>query len=348
MLASPVRVCAGGDVMLGGNLDTAWAVRLSRQLHRHVPALPDPGPLVAPLQSLVRDADIVVLNVEGAIGEGLAPRKCRRGSRNCYAFRQVPAVAAALAGLAPSGAVVGNVANNHSMDAGPQGFEETVRHLSGAGVSVTGADTVPTLVAVRGADTVAVLGFSVFTAGPDAHDLPAVHRLVARAAGRYRVVVVMHVGAEGFDAQRTPDRDETYLGEDRGNSVAIARTAIAAGASLVVGHGPHVLRAMEWRGDRLIAYSLGNLVTYGPFSLVEPLDRGGILCATLAPNGAVTEAELRSTVQTAPGHVAVDPSNRAAQLVDSLSALDFPQTAVGVRGTSVLVRTPSAASPGGR
>ena len=35
------------------------------------------------------------------------------------------------------------------------------------------------------------------------------------------------------------------------------------GATLVLGHGPHVLRAIEWRGNRLVAYSLGNLLTYG-------------------------------------------------------------------------------------
>src|SRR5690606_16408901 len=106
-------------------------------------------------------------------------------------------------------------------------------------------------------------------------------RHVRRAAARHgRVIVTVHMGAEGAKAQRTPNRRETYYGENRGNPVAFARAATDAGASLVIGHGPHVLRAMEWRGDRLVAYSLGNLVTHGPFLNHEPLSRAAILCAT--------------------------------------------------------------------
>ncbi len=101
---------------------------------------------------------------------------------------------------------------------------------------------------------------------------------------------------------------------------------------MVVGHGPHVLRAHEWRGHSLVLYSLGNLLTYGPFNLREPRDRGAIACATLDENGAVEAAELRSTWQRPPGLVAPDPTGRAAALVDSLSRLDFPATSAGVLG----------------
>ena len=40
------------------------------------------------------------------------------------------------------------------------------------------------------------------------------------------------------------------------------RSMIDAGADLVLGHGPHVVRPMEIYRDRLIAYSLGNFATY--------------------------------------------------------------------------------------
>lgn len=331
--AGAVRVCAGGDVTLGTNLDTTWVRSAARKLRTRVRAFPDPDSLLAGLRPLVRDADVLLLNIEGAIGDGTVPEpKCRKGSTQCYAFRQPPRTARALRRLGGENtAVAGNVANNHARDAGADGLEQTVRLLEEAGVAVTGADTLATAVATPAGDTVALLGFST-SGGPDPRDLAGVRRHVARAAERWpRVVVTMHMGAEGVGAQRTRDATEKFLGIDRGNSVAFARTAVAAGADLVVGHGPHVMRALEWRDDRLIAYSLGNLATYGPFTLKDPLNRGALLCATLGANGEILEAALRSTRQRAPGWVAEDPTGRAAAIADSLSRLDFPRSRARMR-----------------
>jgi Bacterial capsule synthesis protein PGA_cap len=320
-----IRVCAGGDVMLGNNLDTLWARRSAARLGEPVPPQPDPDSLLAPLRPLLVDADIVLLNVEGAIGEGPAPPKCRPGSTRCYAFRQNVDAAFALGRFADPAAVVGNVANNHAMDAGLSGFQSTIGNLERAGVRVTGADTLPTVVATHQGDTVAFLGFSTAQAGPDPRDLNSVRRHVARAAGRFaRLVVTAHMGAEGAAAQRTRNETEQYLGENRGNVVAFAKAAIAAGASTVFIHGPHVLRAVERQGGAVIFYSLGNLLTYGPFNLSEPLNRGALACVLLDPEGRVSEAALRSTWQRPPGRVAPDVTARAVTLVDSLSRLDFP------------------------
>jgi len=336
-----MTVCAGGDVMLGSNLDPSW-LRRAQEITGSPTPMPDPSELLAPLEPLVADADVVLVNVEGAIGEGPAPAKCRPGSQRCYAFRQDPSAARALRNLAPHAAVVGNVANNHAMDAGAPGLVQTAQHLSRAGVHVVGLDTLPTLIPLPAGDTLAVLGFSVFSAGPDARDLTAVARHVRRAARHHaRVVVSMHVGAEGVGAQRTSAVTERFAGEDRGNPVAIAHTAIDAGADLVIGHGPHVLRAVEWRGAGLVAYSLGNLLTYGPFSRVPPLDRGTLLCAVLEPYGGIAQADLRATHQVAPGRAYPDTSHAAFSLVDSLGALDFPATAASV--FAGMLRRPSGA-----
>ena len=322
-----VRVCAGGDVTLGTNLDTTWTKQMSEWLRRPVPALPNPNAALRPLQPLVRDADIVLVNIEGAIGSGPVEKpKCEPGASGCFALRQPPAAAAALRRLSPRGQVVGNLANNHARDAGERGYERTVALLEHARVHVTGADTLATPVVTRGGDTVAFLGFSTST-GPDPRDLAAVRRHVARAAARYPLLVVtMHLGAEGRSAQRTRDTMEVYFEERRGNPVAFAHAAADAGAKLVVGHGPHVVRALEWRNESLIAYSLGNLVTYGPFSLREPLNRGAILCAELDPKRGVVHAHLRPTKQRAPGRVSSDRSSRAVILADSLARLDFPDS----------------------
>jgi poly-gamma-glutamate capsule biosynthesis protein CapA/YwtB (metallophosphatase superfamily) len=334
-----VRFCAGGDVSLGTNLDTTW-VRRSVDGRRRARALPDPRKLFAPLRPLVADASVLLLNVEGAIGEGPARSKCMRQSALCYALRQPPAAAAALKHVNDSSVFVGDVANNHAHDAGDTGFAATLQLLAKAGALVTGADTLATAVPLADGDTVAVLGFSPWSIAA-LTDLDAVRRHVTRAAARYaRVIVMMHAGAEGDTARHTPDSTEVFAGETRGNSVAFAHAAVESGASLVLGSGPHVVRAVEWDGPALIAYSLGNLVTYGPFNHTAYTDEGALLCATLGADGSVRDAVLRSTAQRPPGYVRADSFNRAARAAAELSAQDFPLTGAEITASGEIRRRP--------
>jgi len=325
----PFRVCAGGDVTLGTNLDTLWAPMAARRMRALFGKSAAPDSLVAPLRMLFADADLVLLNVEGAIGSGRFTSKCGKRSKNCYAFRMEPAAAAALRSVGDSDAVVvGNVANNHARDAGNDGVDSTIAHLTRARMLATGDDTLATAVLMPGGETVGILGFYTSTETPDVRDLAAVRRYVARAVATYgTVIVTAHIGAEGIGAQRTRDSVELFLETkiDRGNPVAFARAAFDAGATLVFAHGPHVLRAVEWRDDRLAFYSLGNLLTYGPFNLVDPMNRGVVACADVVGQ-RVVGADLRPTVQIAPGVLQPDPGRRALTLIDSLSALDFPAT----------------------
>ncbi|HEY0994683.1 MAG TPA: CapA family protein, partial [Gemmatimonadaceae bacterium] len=350
--ATPLRVCAGGDVTLGTNLDRAWSRAGARALRTRWNLSPDPDSLLAPIAPLVADADVVLLNVEGAIGEGPAPSKCGRGSRNCFAFRMPASAAPAIRRVAPAAAVVGNLANNHARDAGREGTETTAALLERAGVLVTGIDSLPTLVPTPRGDTIAVLGF--YTNGdsnsttPDARDLAGVRRHVARAAERWgTVIATVHIGAEGAMAQRTANRTEKFLRMDRGNPVAFADSAFAGGATLVVGHGPHVMRAAQWRDDgaKLSLYSLGNLITYGPFAMREPLNRGAIACVDI-DSGRVVAADLRPTVQLAAGVIRPDSALRAVVLVDSLGRLDFPRSGarVGADGKLIPPSAPEAPS----
>lgn len=345
-----VRVCAGGDVTLGTNLDTAW-------VHQHSPLYP-PDSLVAPLVPLFGSADIILFNAEGAFGDdSVSEDKCttrarlhRKGrpkpSAHCFALRQPASAAMALRKLGDSATtVVANVANNHAHDAGDDGFLHSVHLLRQAGLLVTGADTIPTLAVTKRGDTIAVLGFSAWSS-PGVGDLAAVGRLVAAAHARYgRVIVTAHMGAEGASAQRTGDSTEHYVGEDRGNPVAFAHAAIDAGAWLVIGHGPHVLRAAEWRDSALVFYSLGNLVNYGPFNLAEPRNSGVVVCATLDSAGASANVIVEPTTQLSEGRVRADSSGRARVLLDSLSGLDFPSTGATVDSTNAVRRRTISPAP---
>ena len=129
-----------------------------------------------------------------------AARRAPASTARPAALSDVPqtSAAGALRRLGDSNVVViGNIANNHSRDAGNAGRDTTVAHLQAAGVYVTGIDTLATAVPLLSGDTIGVLGFYTDTATPDARDLAAVRRHVARAARRYAIVVVtMHLGAE--------------------------------------------------------------------------------------------------------------------------------------------------------
>lgn len=336
----PIRVCAGGDVAMGTNLDTRWAVgRMDGDTP--VRAIPDPAVVGAPLVGFFEGAMLALINVEGAIGAGAAPRKCARNSNLCYAIRQPPGTELALRGIAPTPAVVvGNVANNHAHDAGEAGFRETVQRLAAAGVTVTGADTLATPVTFADGDTVGILGFSPWSVASPL-DLAAVRRHVTRAAERYhRVIVTMHIGAEGAVARHTRAVDERFAGERRGNSIGFARAASESGASLVIGHGPHVLRGIEWVGSTLVAHSLGNLLTYGPFNLREYNARAAVLCATIGPDGAISNAEIRPTRQRAPGIVSADPDALALRDLIELTAADFPRTGAVIGADGSVSRRP--------
>lgn len=327
---APLRLCAGGDITLGSNLDPAWAIKAEATLWTRFARRADPDSMLEPLRPMFERADIVLVNIEGAIGDGPSVKKCGPKSTSCYAFRQPPAAAGAIRRLGnPAARVVGNVANNHSHDAGAGGLTMTLALLASAGVQVTGADTLATRVITERGDTVAFLGFYTASDSPDARDLPGVSRHVARAVKEFGIVIVtMHLGAEGARAQRTSDADEKFVGGSRGNPVGFARAALAAGATAVIGHGPHVLRAGEWDDSSLVLYSLGNLINYGTFGLGEPMNHGAVACMGIDGPRSISAAHIESTIQIAPGVVLPDRSAGSAALIDSLSRLDFPRTGV--------------------
>jgi hypothetical protein len=336
----PLRLCAAGDVTLGTNLDSVWARNAAANLWNRYARRAEPDSLLAPLRGLFAGADIVMLNVEGAIGEGPAEKKCGPRSTSCYAFRSPSSAAAAIRSLGSETArVIGNVANNHSHDAGGSGLLLTRALLDSAGVQVTGVDTLATPVVTPRGDTVAFLGFYTGSDTPDARDLAGVRRHVARAVAAYgTVIVTMHLGAEGLGAQRTKNASELFVGMQRGNPVAFANAAIDAGATAVIGHGPHVLRAGEWRDSSLVLYSLGNFVNYGTFNLREPMNHGAVACFEIAGQRRVRNAVMVSTIQIAPGVVVVDPRAGSAALIDSLSRLDFPRTGITISTGGVVAR----------
>jgi poly-gamma-glutamate capsule biosynthesis protein CapA/YwtB (metallophosphatase superfamily) len=172
------------------------------------------------------------------------------------------------------------------------GQAQTVRAIHAAGLAQTGLPGEITLVKANGI-RVAFLAFAPYNYDASLLDLPAARVLIKRAVRAASIVVVyMHAGAEGADADHVTGREEYYLGEDRGNAEAFAHMAINAGASLVIASGPHVLRGMQFYQGHLIAYSVGNFASYGDFATEGDLDMSVILRVTLSSAGRFERARI--------------------------------------------------------
>ncbi|MGF1456638.1 MAG: CapA family protein [Alphaproteobacteria bacterium] len=318
--ARQVRIVAVGDVMMGS--DHPDANRLNPAL---VPGAGADAVLEADLLALLRGADLTFANLEGSLGRGGAPAKdCVR----CYSFRSPPHYAAV---LADAGVDVVSLANNHAGDFGPGGLAATIDALGGAGIAVSGlqdpkAARRASLTTLSGL-TVAVLAFAPNRGTLDLLDTERAVTLVREAATAHDVVLVSaHAGAEGVTATRVARRAETYLGEARGDIHAFAHAVIKAGADLVIGHGPHVPRAVEVIDGRLAAYSLGNFWTYAGFVTWGLLGLGPVLDVTLDEEGAVVAFAIHSTRQAGEGLPRLDPRGEAARFILDRTARDFPRS----------------------
>jgi poly-gamma-glutamate capsule biosynthesis protein CapA/YwtB (metallophosphatase superfamily) len=273
--------------------------------------------------------DVVFGNLEGTLTDVAEDVKCGGAKPGtCYAFRAPPEYATY---LHEAGFNVMSLANNHSYDFGEAGQEETVAALHQAGIGPVGIPGRMIFVEASGTK-VAFLGFASYDYTNSLTDLEAARALIRRARKRAEIVVVAnHAGAEGSDATHVTGETEIYLGEDRGNPEEFAHMAVEAGADLVLGSGPHVLRGMEIYRDRLIAYSLGNFSGYRNFGLEGILSATVVLHATLGPDGAFRSGRLASVRMIEAGQPVPDPEGAGAALVEELSQDDFaPSKAIKV------------------
>ncbi len=219
-----------------------------------------------------------------------------------------------------------SLANNHAGDFGDYGRESTRQTLDALGIKHAGSDKAQfamTVVESKG-KRIAFIGFAHNAITPNVNDLAFARALVEQANKKADLVVVsFHGGAEGIGEQRVPNRTEIFGSEKRGNLPLFARTVIDAGADLVLGHGPHVLRGMEIYKDRLINYSMGNFATYGMFTLKMETALTAIFEIKLASDGKFLSGKIYAGKQLGRGGPVLDKSGDAIRKVRELSIMDF-------------------------
>jgi Bacterial capsule synthesis protein PGA_cap len=314
-----VRIAAVGDVMMGTTFPDDSGGSLS----------PDDGAaMLAEVTPFLTRADLTFGNLEGPMLEGGVSAKCGpKPTGRCYAFRVPPRYAAL---LQEAGFDVMSVANNHAMDFGDAGRKSSLSLLAERGLVGTGEpDTYA--VTLAGGQRIAVVAFATYAHSNNLNDLAAATDLVTRAGAEADLVIVsFHGGAEGAGKSRVPAGEELFYNENRGDLRTFSHAMIDAGADLVIGHGPHVVRAMEVYRGRLVAYSLGNFATYGAFNLKGLPGLSFILEATLAPDGTFVGGQATPVKQISPGGPKLDPTGEVLPILRGLSRGDFPETAVKI------------------
>lgn len=263
-VAECVSLLAVGDMMLGGT-----ATPTLNEFGYDYP--------FGKTADLLRTADIAVGNLETALTERGEPFDKK------YTFRNPPQKVALA--LKKTGFDLVGLANNHSMDYGVEGLEDTLQALKAAGLLAVGAGMTQAQarqakVIDRKGQKIGFLAYSLtfpeaFWAKKGepgaafAHASHVKHDIAELKGEVDHVVVQFHWGREGT----------TQL---RDYQVAMGRASIDAGAIVVLGHHPHILQAVEQYKGGVIYYSLGNFA-FGSFS--NRVQVGGMASIELCPMG---------------------------------------------------------------
>lgn len=214
-----------------------------------------PEAIYGDLLHTLRAADLRVVNLECALTD-LDQPVWKSGA----VFKGAPEH---VVGLTAVPFDVACLANNHVLDYGVAGLRETLRvlgrhEIQTVGAGLTEEDAHAPLTCRSGGSTVHIVNVS------EGEDLTAASRGpgvfgwdIDRAVATIRrcrkqggvVIVIAHAGLE-------------YVPFPPPYVVAAFRAMSDAGASVVIGHHPHVPQGIEWREGRPIIYSLGNFVFY--------------------------------------------------------------------------------------
>jgi len=324
-----LTVAAVGDIMLGSDFPR----------NRLPPAKLD---LLAPVSHTLQQADIAFGNLEGVLQDGGEPVKQCGDPAHCYLFRTPTHF---VQQLQQAGFDAMNLANNHARDFGEEGRSSSMAVLAEAGIRHTGREGDIASWEVNG-QRVALIGFAPFRGSYDMLSAGLVRQQIEQLERDHDIVLVtFHAGAEGRDVTRIPFGHEYYYGEDRGDVVAFAHLAVDAGADLVIGHGPHVPRAIELYHERLIAYSLGNFATYWGINVSGDNGLAPILTVKLDETGRFLGGRIDSNRQIRPAGPLADAHHTAARLIRELTLADFPHTPLMIdeRG-GITITTPSTLS----
>jgi poly-gamma-glutamate capsule biosynthesis protein CapA/YwtB (metallophosphatase superfamily) len=285
----------------------------------------------------LKGADIVFGNLEGAfIKADMKPQKCTESSRRagrCYEFGMPPTLAPVLQQM---GFTVMSMDNNHVSDYGDAAYHYSKTLLAEQGIAFAPKKGVAE-VTIRN-KKIAIVAFGFSETSYQVSNPKYAAQVIDSVKKNYDLVIVsFHGGAEGKNAQHVENKTEMFYGENRGNLIEFAHSVIDAGATMVIGHGPHVLRALELYKNKLIMYSLGNFLTYGNMNIQGITGVGAIVEAEIdEQSGDFRRGKIIPTRQLDPGYPVHDAEKLAITVMKSLTETDFPNTPLTITDDGTL------------
>lgn len=311
-----VSVIGVGDIMMGSSYPN--------------PVLPpDDGKwLMHEVADILRNADATIGNLEGVLlDEGGTPKTCR-DPKVCYVFKSPTRY---VKNLVDAGFDAMSLANNHAGDFGETGRKSSMKTLEEAGIAHAGQLQQKTTLFTRNGIRFGFVAFAPNSNCVPLNDIEEAKKLVASLDTIADIVIVsFHGGAEGPQHERVPRTTEFFHGENRGDVYAFAHAVIDAGADIVFGHGPHVVRAVEVYKNRFIAYSLGNFCTYGGINVSGINGLAPIVKVVTDSDGNFLRGQIFSAYQVARDRVKPDPEHRAAKRIAELTKKDFPESVIHI------------------
>lgn len=309
-LKDTISITAVGDIMLG----SAFPSKIN---------LP-PDDAVNSFQAVdsLLKGDIVFGNLEGCFLDSGNSNKCNDVNPNsCYAFRMPERYAGI---YKKAGFNVLSIANNHVGDFDTRGRKNTAKVLDSLKIHYAGQVNKPFEIFEK--DSVKY-GFCAFAPNENTvsiNKIDSAKALVARLKKQVDIVIVsFHGGGEGARFEHVPRKNEIFYRENRGNVYKFAHAVIDAGADVVLGHGPHVTRAVEVYKNKFIAYSLGNFCTYGMFSLKGNNGIAPLVQLKINSKGDFLYADVTSIQQDKVNRLTIDNNHRAFKRIKELTDMDF-------------------------
>lgn len=236
------------------------------------------------IREVLRGADLVVGNCETpVVTEPYARLATRLGSRHAMHPALLDGMLAACA-IEPARLVL-SLANNHALDQGIAGFEETRAALAARGIRTAGAGRRLAIVEAGGL-RIGLLAFTEWR-----------NETAANYAGRVTMAsdVEDWTGA-GPDADMVcalPHWDREFRHFPLPSTRRLARSLVDRGAALIAGHHAHVLQPVERIGDAVVAYGLGDVLGTAFPRQPWPARIGAILVADVSVDPA-TQGRLAS------------------------------------------------------
>lgn len=320
-----VTIIGVGDIMLGTNFPNP----------SYLP--PNDGrDILHPVKEIISKGDVSFGNLEGVIltGEGKV-KKCAN-PEVCYAFKMPDHY---VDYLVEAGFNLLSVANNHVRDFGSVGTANTIRILNEAKIPHAGLEECPYTTFEKNGIRYGFAAFAPNTGTIKMNDYANAKKIISHLDTISDIVIIsFHGGAEGATKKHINRKTEMFLGENRGNPYEFARMAIDAGADVVLGHGPHVTRAIDIYKDRFIAYSLGNFATYGRFNLSGPNGVAPIVELNLDTDGTFIDGKIHSTKQVGRGGPIMDEQNRALREIQELTRVDIPESLLSIDSDGTITK----------